>query len=187
MNPRFGPAAAKRLLLAGAALAALSLGVTTAAGHEDDDRGTTTTRPISWTIPAGQCSLFPAHAFVSGEGTFTGYYEEKTHRDGTITRIYRDHAEGIATDGHGNKYRFVYDFRARIRNSVGNPNLFVGTATDLFQLKGRGPLRSTSGFVADYTEGLDGLTEFTIFPRSTVGDSIAFPAINSVESHCDPI
>ena len=112
MKTRFGPAAAKRLLLAGVALAALSLGVTTAVA-QDDNHGTTTTRPVSWSIPAGQCSAFPAGATVSGEGTFTGFFEARMNHDGTITRIYRDHAEGTATDGDGNTYRFAYDAQRR--------------------------------------------------------------------------
>ena len=185
MKTRFGPAAAKRLILAGVAVAALSLGVTTAVA-DGGGGGTTTTSPISWSIPAGQCSQFPADAVVSGDGTITRFFEARMNHDGTITRIYRDHAEGMATDGDGNTYRFSYDNSTRARNSVGNPDLFVGTITDSFTLKGRGPLRSKHGFSGDYTESAD-LAHFSIIARRVIGDPIAFGDETQFAPHCDPI
>jgi hypothetical protein len=175
----------KQLAVLGAMAAVLALGVTTAFAHGDDGRNTSTA-PISWSIPAGQCSVFPADATVSGAGTITRFFEEKMHRDGTITRIYRDRAEGTATDGDGNTYRFTYDNSTRVRNSAGNPDLFVGTMVDSFELKGRGPLRTRSGFIADYTESAD-LAHFSIIARRSYGDPIAFGDETQFASHCDPI
>lgn len=185
----------RRVTLAAATVAALSIGASAAFADGDDDgdggRGyqvvSSISRPSEWTIAPGQCNQFPDTASVTGDGWFTSVTRDKINHDGTISRIERDRAEGTATDLAGNTYRWQYAWDSHLRNTLDAPTIFSGKASDSFTLSG-GPLRMRATVSGIWTADYPSLATFSLVPLRVKGDPLAFPYNqSSAVQHCDPI
>ena len=126
----------RKLMVHVLAVLILFLGVSPAAAAPAADHQVVS-GPVSFTIPADQCSLLPAGVSVEGWGESVAIINTRTLADGsTVIRI-NNLIKGDAIDSNGDAHKFVY------HNSSTQTILSSGFTTismnDSFVLTGPGP------------------------------------------------
>jgi hypothetical protein len=95
------------------------------------------TGPVSFSIPADQCSELPAGVSVSGSGESIAVINTRTLEDGSTETRTNNVIKGVATDSNGGSHTFVY------QNYSVDTALPNGThrmsMSDTFVLNGPGP------------------------------------------------
>ena len=144
---------------------------------------TLTPGPITNPPVPNQCpNLVPFNTSVHGEGQMVNVFKQRTDDHGILHIEAQSEARGSATDSSGNSYRFFYDNRFSGHDSLAESGNVVGIMTDLFWLKGPGPVNLRNGFVAEIAHFLD--AGFTATPISQFGNPFNFPSAGGA---CDPL
>ena len=167
----------------------------TATAKQDDNRGwqvtverfdvefTLTPGPITNPPVPNQCpNLVPSNTSVHGEGHMVNVFKHRIDANGILHIEVQSEARGSATDLNGNSYRFFYGNRFSGHDSLVEPLNVVGTMTDLFWVKGAGPVDLRNGFVAEIAHFLD--AGFAATPTSQFGLPFNFPSGPGI---CDPL
>ena len=163
---------------------AVSVGSTSQAAAADGG-ATIDTFPVTFTVTSAQCGHLPPTTTVNGSGTEKSVTTTRTDQNGVMTIENSTHAQGTATDDHGNTYVFNYSNSSRMSNTVAHQDRFSGAMTDAFSLSGNGPAQLHNGFVAGFTTDA-AFSSVTWTVRMSHGDPISFAA-GPVKSHCDPL
>lgn len=174
----------QRFVISLVASVALSVGFSSQVAAADGG-ATIDSFPVTFTVSSAQCGYLPAATTVNGSGTEKSVTTTRTDQNGVTTIENSTHAQGTATDNHGNTYVFNYSNSLRISNTLAHQDRFSGAMTDAFSLAGNGPAQLHNGFAAWFTTD-PAFASFTWTVRMSRGDPISFAA-GPVVAHCDPL
>lgn len=119
----------------------LFVGASPAAAASSNDRQVIE-ETVSFTIPAGQCSLLPDRLSVSGTGQRYEVINTQPKANGVTEVRVNDVIKGTATDSRGRVHKFEY--RNSSTQTIQPSGFTTISMNDLFTLTGPGPHYSVS-------------------------------------------
>lgn len=125
----------RKLMLHAFLVLMLFVGVSSAAAAPASDHQVFT-GPVSFSIPADQCSELPAGVSVSGSGERLMITNTRTMADGSTEILINDLVKGTATDSNGGSHKFVYHNSST--ETILPSGLHTFSMNDTFELNGDG-------------------------------------------------